>query len=77
MVNRSLIRPYFWGGRYVRKGRLTGHNITFHHGVARLLILCAFTSHQLARARAPHLVNKNDEVDMQTFLEQFFWRSTN
>ena len=27
MVNKPLIRPYFWGGGYVRGGRLTSHNI--------------------------------------------------
>ncbi len=26
MVNKPLIRPYFWGG-YVRGGRLTSHDI--------------------------------------------------
>ena len=35
MVKKSLIRPYFWGGvRWPlgRGGRLTSHNIAFHHG---------------------------------------------
>ena len=26
MVNKPLIRPYFWGRGYVRGGRLTGHD---------------------------------------------------
>ena len=28
MVNKPLIRPYFWGG-YVRGGRLTSHKEAF------------------------------------------------
>ena len=27
MVNKPLIRPYFWGGGYVRGGRLTNHEL--------------------------------------------------
>ena len=32
MVNKPLIRPYFWGG-YVRGGRLTSHEIGGRRGV--------------------------------------------
>ncbi len=28
MVNKALIRPFLWGGGYVRGGRLTSHKRT-------------------------------------------------
>lgn len=28
MVNKGLINPYFWGGWYVRVGRLTSHDVS-------------------------------------------------
>ena len=38
MVNKPLIRPYFWGG-YVRGGRLTSHKISWWFQT-----FCIFTS---------------------------------
>ena len=67
MVNKPLIRPYFWGGTWPGGGWLTSHNPSCTEAIALLILTWKFVS---SRVELPVAVQ--NRLGMKPFVEMVF-----